>query len=385
MRTVYLDNATTSVPKAPGVGAAMADCIKRVGGSPGRGDYRSALTAAEAVLDVRKRLAALVNTPSSGHVVLTPGATYSLNFLLKGLLRSGDRVLTSPMEHNSVLRPLRQLEEWGVKTDYLPCGEQGLLDLAAAEALIRPGVRAVVLTHASNVSGGLMPIEAVGRLCRKNGVFFLVDAAQTLGYIGLDMEAMCIDGLAFPGHKGLLGPQGIGGLVLTGALAHALEPLVSGGTGSASDSPDMPSFLPDRLEAGTLNLPGVYGLSAALEFLSREGAELRERVSRLTRHLLARLLEFSEDGLRIVGPEDFFAPRAGVVSVDFTGRDNGEAAFRLEREYGISVRSGLHCAPLAHMALGTYPQGTVRFSVGPFTTFEDLDYVQGAVGQLLFS
>lgn len=385
MRTVYLDNAATSFPKAPGVGAAMAGCVERVGGSLGRSGYQSALTAAEAVLDVRERLAGLVHAPAPENIILTPGATYSLNFLLKGLLRPGDRVLTSPMEHNSVLRPLRQLEGRGVKTAYLPCGEQGLLDLAAAETLILPGVRAVVLTHASNVSGGLMPIEAVGRLCRKNGVFFLVDAAQTLGHIGLDMETMCIDGLAFPGHKGLLGPQGIGGLALSGALANALEPLVSGGTGRALDSPDMPPFLPDRLEAGTLNVPGIYGLSAALEFLSREGAELRERVSRLTRHLLARLLEFSEDGLRIVGPEDFFAPRAGVVSVDFTGRDNGEAAFRLEREFGISVRSGLHCAPLAHKVLGTYPQGTVRFSVGAFTTFEDLDYVQGAISQLLIS
>ena len=385
MRTVYLDNAATSFPKAPGVGEAMAGYIARVGCNVGRGGYPGACAAGEAVLDLRERLARLVHAPDAANIILTPGATYSLNLLLKGLLRPGDRVLTSPMEHNSVLRPLRQLERGGVLVDYLPCDEQGALDLPRAEAMLRPGVRAVMLTHASNVSGCLMPVAEMGRLCRERGILFLVDAAQTLGSVDVDMEAFCIDGLAFPGHKGLLGPQGIGGLALSAGLAARLEPLVSGGTGSVSDSPDMPPFLPDRLEAGTLNLPGVYGLRAALDFLEGEGPRLREQEARLTRHLLGRMLEFREDGLRVLGPDDPFVPRAGVVSVDFTGRDNGEMAFRLAQEYGVSARSGLHCAPLAHKALGTYPQGTVRFSVGPFTTFEELDYVQAAVNDLLLS
>ena len=352
MRTVYLDNAATSYPKAPGVGAAMADYIERVGCNIGRGGYQRAYDAAGGVLEVRERLCTLVNGPGPRNVAFTSGATHGLNLLLKGLLRPGDRVVTSPMEHNAVLRPLRQLE------------------------------RAVVLTHASNVSGTRFPIGAVGALCRARGIFFLVDAAQTLGVLPVDMGAMGIDGLAFPGHKGLLGPQGIGGVVVSDALASELEPLLAGGTGSQSESLDMPSFLPDRLEAGTLNLPGIFGLGAALDYLDREGEALRARERKLAGHLWARLMELEEDGLRVLGSDDP-VNRVGVVSVDFLCADNAEMTFRLEREYGIQTRCGLHCAPLAHKTLGTFPQGAVRFSVGPFTTFEELDYVHGAVYDLL--
>ena len=247
---------------------------------------------------------------------------------------------------------------------------------------LTPGVRAVVLTHASNVSGTRFPIGAVGALCRARGIFFLVDAAQTLGVLPVDMGAMGIDGLAFPGHKGLLGPQGIGGVVVSDALASELEPLLAGGTGSQSESLDMPSFLPDRLEAGTLNLPGIFGLGATLDYLDREGEALRARERKLAGHLWARLMELEEDGLRVLGSDDP-VNRVGVVSVDFLCADNAEMTFRLEREYGIQTRCGLHCAPLAHKTLGTFPQGAVRFSVGPFTTFEELDYVHGAVYDLL--
>lgn len=378
-----MDNAATSFPKAPGVGAAMADYIENVGCNIGRGGYQSAYDAAGVALDTRERLNALVHGPGARNVILTPGATYGLNFLLKGLLRPGDRVLTSPMEHNAVLRPLEQLKASGVKVDRFPCDPRGTLDLERAAELIAEKPRAVILTHASNVSGGMMPIEKLGPLCRRAGVLFLVDGAQTVGMHPVDMEEMCIDGLAFPGHKGLLGPQGIGGMVVTDALAKAVDPLVAGGTGSLSHSLDMPDFLPDRFEPGTLNLPGVYGLNAALRYLEDRGEALREREYRLTRHLLSRLLELEEDGLRVLGPSQVFAPRAGVVSVDFANLDNGEAAFRLEQEYGVATRCGLHCAPTAHQTLGSYPQGAVRFSVGPFTTFGDIDYVQGAVYNLL--
>ncbi|WP_186565454.1 aminotransferase class V-fold PLP-dependent enzyme [Lawsonibacter celer] len=382
MSSVYLDNAATSFPKAPGVGRAMADYIERVGCNIARGGYPQAYDAAGRVLEVRERLNALVGGPGPRCVGFTPGATYSLNFLLKGLLRPGDRVLTSQVEHNAVMRPLRQLERQGVAVDFLPCDNEGALQLEEAERLIVPGVRAVVLAHASNVAGTIQPLEPVGRLCRERGALLLVDAAQTLGAVSVDMEKMGIDALAFPGHKGLLGPQGIGGLVVREALAGQLEPLVSGGTGSASDSLDMPALLPDRLEAGTLNLPGIYGLGAALEYLDREGEAIRRREHRLAGHLWARLMELEEDGLRVLGARDP-ARRTGVVSVDWLNGDNGELAFRLEREYGVQTRCGLHCAPMAHRTLGTFPQGAVRFSVGPFTTFEELDYVQDAVYRLL--
>ena len=381
-KAIYLDNAATSFPKAPGVGAAMADYLERLGCNIGRGGYQRAWDAAGGVLAVREKLCALVNGPDPRNVCFTPGATYGLNFLLHGLLRPGDKVITSPMEHNAVLRPLKQLKSKGVSVDYLPCTDRGeLLPDGLAERLTED-VRAVVLTHASNVSGTLFPIGQVGALCRERGIFFLVDGAQTLGTVPVDMAAMGIDGLAFPGHKGLLGPQGIGGAALSAPLAEALEPLLSGGTGSLSESLSMPPFLPDKFEAGTLNLPGIFGLGAALDYLEGEGEALRARERRLARHLWYRLKELDGEGLRVLGADDP-QNRVGVVSVDFPGRDNGEMAFRLEREYGIQTRCGLHCAPLAHKTLGTFPQGAVRFSVGPFTTFAELDYTEGALEALL--
>jgi selenocysteine lyase/cysteine desulfurase len=317
MRTVYLDNAATSFPKAPGVGKAMADYLEQGGYNVSRGGYTGAYDVAGMVLDTRERLCTLLNAPAPRNVLFTAGATAALNQLLKGLLRPGDRVLTSPMEHNAVLRPLRQLEAEGVAVEYLPCDGDGVLDLHAAQALITPNLRAVVLTHASNLTGAIMPVAQIGALCRANGAFFLVDAAQTAGLHSIDMSAMGIDGLALPAHKGLLGPQGVGVLALTAPLAKALSPLISGGTGSSSDSLDMPPFLPDRFEAGTLNLPGIYGLNAALRYHQEQGAALGEREARLTRHLLLRLMEFG-DALRLLGPKDPLLPRTGVVSVDVT-------------------------------------------------------------------
>ena len=384
MRSVYLDNGATSYPKAPGVGEAMACFITEVGCNIGRGGYQRAYDAAGRVLEVREALNALVNGPSPRNVVFTAGATASLNLLLKGLLRPGDRVLTSPMEHNAVLRPLEQLKRRGVVLDYLPCTGRGELILEGLAERITPDLRAVVLCHGSNLSGTLFPIEKVGPLCREKGVFFLVDAAQTLGAFPVDMAAMAIDGLAFPGHKGLLGPQGIGGLVVTDALAAELEPLLAGGTGSMSESLDMPPYLPDRFEAGTLNLPGVFGLGAALDYLTEQGAALRDREHRLAGHLWARLMELEEDGIRVLGTLDP-ACRTGVVSIDCRKMDNAQLSYLLEQDYGIQTRCGLHCAPVAHQTLGTFPQGAVRFSVGPFNTFEEIDYVQGAVYDLLTS
>ena len=381
MDAIYLDNAATSFPKAPGVGEAMCRYVERLGRNVGRGSYAPAMEAAGGVLAVREKLATLVNAPDPRHIIFTPGATWGLNFLLKGLLRPGDKVLTSPMEHNAVLRPLEQLKAAGVAVELLPCTERGELILDGLGERLE-GARAVVLTHASNVSGTVFPIGQVGALCRARGVFFLVDGAQTVGLLPVDMAAMGIDGLAFPGHKGLLGPQGIGALALSGALAEELEPLVSGGTGSLSESLSMPPFLPDKFEAGTLNLPGIFGLGAALDYLEGEGEALRQREAKLARHLWYRLKELDGEGLRVLGTDDP-QNRVGVVSVDFPGRDNGEMAFRLERDYGIQTRCGLHCAPLAHKTLGTFPQGAVRFSVGPFTTFAEIDYTEGALEALL--
>ena len=379
----YFDNASTSFPKAPGVAEAMAFYLTEVGGNMGRGDYAPAYDAAARALEVRDALCRRFGGPQARNVLFTPGCTYSLNTVLKGLLRPGDRVAASVMEHNAVLRPLAQLERAGVEVVWLPCDGRGVLDLSRAEELLTPDLRLCVLTHASNVCGALQPVAQVGRLCRKRDILFCVDAAQSAGTVPLHMGELGIDALALPAHKGLLGPQGLGALLLTDALAGALEPLVAGGTGSQSDLLDMPPFLPDRFEAGTLNLPGIYGLGAALDWWeAQDGAALHRREQKLTGHLIARLREMEPDGLRVLGPLDP-ERQIGVVAVDFPGLDNAEAAFRLDRDFHIQTRCGLHCAPLAHQTLGTFPQGAVRFSVGPFTPFEDIDYLQAAVCELM--
>ena len=378
---IYLDSAATTLQKPPEVARASAWAICHLA-SPGRGGHRPAMAAADTAFACREEAAALFDVPEPEQVVFTFNATHGLNLLLKGLLRPGDRVVTSPMEHNAVLRPLRQLERAGVEVEYLPCTERGELVTENLAERLTPGVRAVVLTHASNVSGTRFPIGAVGALCRARGIFFLVDAAQTLGVLPVDMGAMGIDGLAFPGHKGLLGPQGIGGVVVSDALASELEPLLAGGTGSQSESLDMPSFLPDRLEAGTLNLPGIFGLGAALDYLDREGEALRARERKLAGHLWARLMELEEDGLRVLGSDDP-VNRVGVVSVDFLCADNAEMTFRLEREYGIQTRCGLHCAPLAHRTAGTLESGTLRASVSAFTLPEEIGRALAITEELL--
>ena len=383
MQEIYLDNAATSFPKAPGVGKAMADYMDHVGRNVGRGSYAPAQQAAMVVWETREQLCRILGGPKPSNVILTPGATWGLNFLLKGLLRPGDRVLTTPMEHNSVLRPLDQLRAAGVQPGQLPVDEYGLVDPDALEAdpSCLDGARAVVLAHAGNLTGGFNDLDRLGPLCRAHGVLLLVDAAQSAGHLPIHMGRMCIDGLAVPGHKGLLGPQGIGAMVVTDALAEALEPLVSGGTGSWSDSPRMPPTLPDKFEPGTLNLPGIAGLHAALSWWEPRSAELMERQQALGRRLYQLLDALTGDSLRLPGPPP--DRRVGVVSVDFPGRDNGEMAFLLEQNAGVQTRSGLHCAPLAHKHLGSYPQGLVRFSVGPFTTDQELLAARDAVAALL--
>ena len=382
MPSIYLDNASTTFPKPQAVPDAMYRFMTQVGSNINRGGYARAYDTEETVYETRQLLCGLFGGQDCRQVIFTKNVTESLNLLLKGFLRSGDHVLVSSMEHNAVMRPLVQLEARGVAFTRVPCAGDGSLSVERLAACLTDRTRAVVMTHASNVCGTLLPIEAVGEFCRAHALRFFVDAAQTAGVWPIDMERMHIDALAFTGHKGLLGPQGTGGFLLREDMVPLVEPLLSGGTGSRSESLDMPPFLPDRLEAGTLNLPGIYGLGAALDYLERMGAPLRDRVRKLGGHLWARLMELEEDGLRVLGTREV-KRRTGVVSVDFLHADNGEMAFRLEQEYGIETRCGLHCAPMAHRTLGTFPQGAVRCSVGPFTRFVEIDYVHGAVYELL--
>lgn len=374
---IYLDNGATSYPKPDVVADAVYDYIKNVGSNINRGSYNKAYSAAGVVLETREWINQMMNGYGSRYTIFTPGNTYSLNFLIKGIARNGDRILISGMEHNAVYRPVHQLEEAGIiDVDYLPCNENGELQLKEALSMIDDSVRAVVMVHASNVSGTLLPIQEVGEHCHEMGVRFFVDAAQTAGNTPIDMKACHIDGLCMPGHKSMLGPQGIGVLLLNPEITGELEPVISGGTGSHSDLATMPEELPDRFESGTLNLPGIFGLHASVGWLMEHMTEVMEHERALTGRMLDALR--GTEGIRIAGmPTE--EGRVSVISIDFLNGDNGMIAFQLEHEYGIMTRVGLHCAPLAHQSLGTFPEGTVRFSIGPFNTEEDIDTAVEAI------
>ena len=273
---VYLDNAATSFPKAPGVAAAMAEYVEKVGATINRSSYAAAQEAGLVTLALRERLCRLFDHPDPTHAVITAGATASLNLLIKGLLRPGDHCVVSSMEHNAVMRPLVQLEREGVSFDRVPCDGDGRMDVSALPGLIRPNTRLVLIAHASNVSGTVQDAAVVGKICREHGVPFALDAAQSAGHLAVDFTALGLSALAVPGHKGLLGPQGIGALLLTPELAKRLTPLIAGGTGSASDSEELPDWMPDRFESGTLNLPGIYGWEAALRWIEETGVEKLE-------------------------------------------------------------------------------------------------------------
>ncbi|MCI5914906.1 MAG: aminotransferase class V-fold PLP-dependent enzyme [Christensenella sp.] len=376
MQTIYLDNAATSFPKPEGVSVCMKRYMDSVGATINRSVYGAAQDAGLVTLRLRERLARLFSFPEKPtHVILTPGATAGLNFILKGFLHPGDHCIVSAMEHNAVMRPLLQLS--GVEFDRIPCDAEGKFDPADMLPLIRPNTRLCVLAHGSNVCGTVQDAAAVGAICAQHGIAFALDAAQTAGHIPIDFQALGLSALCAPGHKGLLGPSGIGVLLLRDDFAHALTPLLAGGTGSASDSEYLPDYLPDRFESGTPNLPGIYGFEEALRFIEETGIDaLRAHELELTARFLEGLRTIPN--LRLCGTEDL-SRRVGVISVDFTQADNAEAAFRLESEFGILTRCGLHCAPSAHKTLGTFPQGTVRFSLGFSSTAADVNAALAAL------
>ena len=385
MDTVYLDHAATSFPKAPGVAEAMSAYLLHNGANVNRGTYHRASSAAMTVLETRLLLKELFHFPGEEtHVLFTPGDTYGLNQILCGFLRPGDHVIVSSMEHNAVMRPLTALQELGVTFSRIPADRAGRTEARDLLPLIRENTRLVMVSHASNVSGTLFPLHETAELCYRAGIPLAVDAAQTAGHFDIDFEKLHLAALSVPGHKGLLGPQGIGALLLDAAFAERLRPLVTGGTGSASDSELQPAYMPDRFESGTLNLPGIFGLHAALDYLLKTGVRtLGQREQTLTGLFLNELNTLP---VHIAGPASC-EEQVGVVSLDFTDNqlDNGEIAYLLERDFGIMTRVGLHCAPNAHRTLGTFPQGSVRFSFGFQTTEEDLFTALRAIRTLLDS
>lgn len=380
---IYLDNASTTFPKPEAVPQAVYHYMTAMGANINRGCYDDAYDVEELVFETRQMLCNLFHGGDCKNVVFTKNVTESLNVILKGFLKPGDHVLVSAMEHNAMMRPLRQLEAQGVAFDRIPCDHQGNLILSALENLIRPNTRAIAMMHASNVCGTVLPIEAVGALCQAHGLKFIVDCAQTAGVLDIDMESMHIDALAFTGHKGLMGPQGIGGFLLKEEMIGLIDPLLSGGTGSISHTEEIPAFMPDRFEPGTMNLPGILGLHAGLTWLGEQGIhKIREHELRLTARLLSGLEKLEGDGLiKIIGRRDL-KNRTGVVSVQTRKKELSQAAYELDADYGIQTRVGLHCAPSAHMTLETYPTGTIRFSVGAFNTEADIDAALQALEEI---
>ncbi len=380
---IYFDNASTSFPKAVGLGDAIAEFIEKYSVNINRGSYSSAFKVEELVFDCRCKLAKLFHCTDCKNIIFTANVTLALNMVMKGFLKAGDHVLVSEVEHNAIMRPLKQLSKLGVSFSKIPCDAFGQLRIDKLEELIQKNTKALICTHASNVCCSILPIEELGKICKEKGLAFIVDAAQTAGVLDIDMQSMHISALCFTGHKALLGPQGIGGFALRDDFAGKLTPLISGGTGSFSDSEEVPELLPDKFESGTLNLPGIVGLNHALDFIASIGTD------KIHAHEMALCKRFIEglkkiNGLKIIGLPGT-ENRTAVVSVTIFGKDLALAAFDLENKYNIQTRTGLHCAPGAHKVLGSFPEGGIRFSFSYFNTMEEIDYCLKALQEIASS
>ena len=376
---IYLDNAATSWPKPESVYQTMDEFLRKKGGNPGRGSHSMAVAARETVEETRLLIARFINASEVERVIFTLNCTEALNLGLKGLLRPGDHVITSCIGHNSVVRPLRKLEQQGVKITRLPpCPETGVMSLHDIEEAIIQETKLVVVTHASNVTGTIQPIEEYAVVARKYDLIFMVDAAQTAGKYPIDVQASNIDLLAFSGHKGLFGPPGTGVLYVGNRVD--LDPLREGGTGSYSEQEEQPYLLPDRYESGTINSVGINGLGAGLRYISSEGLE---RISAHGQYLIDRLIEglANVPKVRLYGAKDR-SKQAPIVSLNIEGYEPGEVGAILDQAFDVKVRAGLHCAPGAHRTLGTFPLGTVRLSPGYFNTKEEIDLTVHALEKI---
>lgn len=376
---IYLDHAATSWPKPPEVMEAMKKAMDDAAANPGRGSHRMAVNASRVLYNTRRTLATLFSVNNPNDIVLTGNTTEALNLAIKGYLDEGDHVIATMIEHNSVRRPLEYLKRTKkICVDYIPVDSDGQLDLKEVEKKFNEKTRLIVCSHSSNLLGSILPIQKLGALAAQYGVVLLVDAAQSAGMLSIDVEDMNIGMLAFPGHKGLLGPQGTGGLYISPKIN--VEPLLHGGTGSQSEAIEQPSVRPDRYEAGTPNTIGFAGLQAGVKKVLEWTPE---QIYRHEWDLTQRMMEglSSIRGLTILGP-GLGEPRTGIVSFVVEERASSEIAFILDREYGIAVRAGFHCTPLAHMAAGTENTGAVRASVGLWTSEKDVDIMVEAMAKI---
>lgn len=380
MKYVYLDNGATSYPKAPKVAESMSDYILNVGTNVNRGAYSSSYKAENIIYETRELLCELFNYNKPENVVFTKNITESMNVLIKGLLKENDHVIVSSMEHNAVMRPLNSLNN-RVEYTKVICNESGELNIEDVENSIKPNTKAIIMTHASNVCGNVLDLEKVGQLCKKHNLFFIIDSAQTAGFMNIDLKNLNADAIGFTGHKSLLGPQGIGGFIVNDRINNEMTTLIEGGTGSLSDSEKQPNYMPDKYEAGTLNIPGIYGLNASLKYLLKQDIKnIRDKEIYLIQNFLEGILNI--DKIKVIGKKTT-QNRTGILSIDFINNDNGLVSHELSKDYGIMTRSGLHCAPSAHKTLGTFPQGTVRFAVSHFTTLEEIDYTIDCINKIV--
>ncbi len=378
---IYLDNAATSWPKPAEVLTAMVDVLERAGGNPGRSGHRLSIEAARVVYEAREDIASFFKVSDPSRVIFTTNATHAINIVLKGLLKPGDRIVTSSMEHNAVMRPLRRLEKQGVRLHIVRCAPDGSLDLNDIARAIDSSTRLVVLIHASNVVGTILPIAQIATIAHRAGALVLVDAAQTAGVLPIDIKALGIDFLAFTGHKGLQGPPGIGGLVIGDNIdTSQIEPLMQGGTGSQSELEEQPEYVPDKLESGTPNIVGIAGLHAGIKWLLDKGIEAIQQYKKdLTRSLIDGLSNIP--AIKLYGTHDL-DKRTAIVSFTVPGRQVSEIGLMLDEQHDILTRVGLHCAPAAHRTIGTFPEGTVRLAPGVFTTQEDIAKTISAIAKV---
>ncbi|MBP1926282.1 cysteine desulfurase family protein [Sedimentibacter acidaminivorans] len=365
---IYLDNAATSFPKPRTVYQNVTKAMTKFGANPGRGSHSMAIEGAKVIYETRELLAQFFNLGDPMKVIFTFNATDSLNLAIKGLLKSGDHVITTSMEHNSVLRPVMELEKIGVSNTIVSCQTDGKINILDIENAITSNTKLVITTHVSNLTGTIFPIDQIGKICKKHKIHYLVDASQSAGVLDIDMQSSNIDFLAFPGHKGLLGPQGTGALLINSEVE--MSQLKEGGTGSESSNLNQPNFYPDKFEAGTPNLPGIAGLNSGLKHIINRGTKSIYSHEKELLDLFVKQLK-NINKIQIYGPNDI-NDRCGVVPINIEGIDSSEVAYLLDTKYNIAVRPGLHCAPLAHKTIGTEKIGAVRFSVGPFNTKTDI-------------
>lgn len=378
---VYLDNAATTFPKPKQVVDAIYNYMLNVGGNAGRGNYSNSLQSNRYLYDARETVCNFFGYDNPSNVIFTNNVTTSLNMLIKGLLKPGDHVITSSMEHNSVIRPLIDCKNSiNIDLDIVDADSKGFVSVHDIEKNIRKKTKLIIITQASNVTGSIQNIKEIGQLCKKNNIFFIVDSSQGAGVLDINMKSINADAVAFTGHKSLLGPQGIGGFIINDDLNKECSSILQGGTGSLSYSLEQPDFLPDKFECGTHNLPGIVGLSESIKFINSIGLnEINEHNKYLLKHLLNGLMNIS--GLKVYG-DTSGDNSTTCVSINSDSLDASELGYLLENE-GIKTRCGLHCSPLAHKTIGTYPNGTVRLSLSYFTTKADIEYTLKSINKII--